>query len=72
MARITLRLACALQPPPHIHPQPAMSEMGVKTKTQLLAERSVLRQLITSVVAASADKDLREQGSQCAPLPKTC
>lgn len=36
--------------------------MGVKTKTQLLAERQVLRQLITAVVAASSDKDLQPQG----------
>jgi len=36
--------------------------MGVKTKTQLLAERAVLRQLITSVIAASADKDLNPKG----------
>ena len=35
----------------------------MKTKTQLLAERQVLRQLITSVIAASADKDLQPQGA---------
>ncbi len=51
-----------LQPPPHIESTPTVSEMGVKTKTQLLAERAVLRQLITSVIAASADKDLNPKG----------
>ncbi|EIE23491.1 hypothetical protein COCSUDRAFT_65942 [Coccomyxa subellipsoidea C-169] len=51
------------QAPPHIEPTPAVTEMGVKTKTQLLAERQVLRQLITSVIAASADKDLQPQGA---------
>ncbi|BDA47386.1 probable transcription-associated protein 1 [Coccomyxa sp. Obi] len=52
------------QPPPHIEPTPAVTEMGVKTKTQLLAERQVLRQLITSVIAASSDKDLQPQGTE--------
>ena len=52
----------SLQPPPHIESTPTVSEMGVKTKTQLLAERAVLRQLITSVIAASADKDLNPKG----------
>ncbi len=52
-----------VQAPPHIEPTPAVTEMGVKTKTQLLAERQVLRQLITSVIAASADKDLQPQGA---------
>ena len=52
-----------LQPPPHIESTPTVSEMGVKTKTQLLAERAVLRQLITSVIAASADKDLNPKGA---------
>ena len=42
--------------------------MGVKTKTQLLAERAVLRQLITSVIAASADKDLNPKGVYAALL----
>ncbi len=53
-----------VQPPPHIEPTPAVTEMGVKTKTQLLAERQVLRQLITSVIAASSDKDLQPQGTK--------
>ena len=52
-----------MQPPPHIESTPTVSEMGVKTKTQLLAERTVLRQLITSVIAASADKDLNPKGA---------
>lgn len=52
-----------VQPPPHIESTPTVSEMGVKTKTQLLAERTVLRQLITSVIAASADKDLNPKGT---------
>ena len=52
-----------MQPPPHIESTPTVSEMGVKTKTQLLAERTVLRQLVTSVIAASADKDLNPKGT---------
>ena len=56
-----------VQPPPHIESTPTVSEMGVKTKTQLLAERTVLRQLITSVIAASADKDLNPKGT-CFPM----
>lgn len=38
----------------------------MKTKTQLLAERAVLRSLITAAIAASADNDLSQQGPQCA------
>ena len=57
-----------MQPPPHIEATPTVSEMGVKTKTQLLAERAVLRQLITSVIAASADKDLNPKGVYAALL----
>jgi transformation/transcription domain-associated protein len=52
-------VSCVAQPAPHIDPTPAITEMGVKTKTQLLAERQVLRQLITTVIAASGDKDLQ-------------
>lgn len=35
----------------------------MKTKTQLLAERQVLRQLITTIVAASGDKDLQPEAT---------
>lgn len=44
------------QDQPHI--EPSSSEGGVKTKTQLLAERHVLKQLLSTAVGAAADADL--------------
>ena len=42
----------------HPHIEPSGSEGGVKTKTQLLAERHVLKQLLSTAIGAAADKDL--------------
>ena len=42
----------------HPHIEPTSSEGGVKTKTQLLAERHVLKQLLSTAVGAAADTDL--------------
>ena len=44
------------QDQPHI--EPTSNEGGVKTKTQLLAERHVLKQLLSTAVGAAADTDL--------------
>ena len=44
------------QEQPHI--EPISNEGGVKTKTQLLAERHVLKQLLSTAVGAAADNDL--------------
>ncbi|KAL3160164.1 hypothetical protein ABBQ32_010930 [Trebouxia sp. C0010 RCD-2024] len=44
------------QDEPHI--EPISNEGGVKTKTQLLAERQVLKQLLSTAVGAAADTDL--------------
>ena len=44
------------QEDPHI--EPISNEGGVKTKTQLLAERQVLKQLLSTAVGAAADTDL--------------
>lgn len=44
------------QEEPHI--EPISNEGGVKTKTQLLAERQVLKQLLSTAVGAAADTDL--------------
>lgn len=38
--------------------EPISNEGGVKTKTQLLAERQVLKQLLSTAVGAAADTDL--------------
>ncbi|KAL0020642.1 hypothetical protein WJX79_010395 [Trebouxia sp. C0005] len=42
----------------HPHIEPTSSDGGVKTKTQLLAERHVLKQLLSTAVGAAADTDL--------------
>ena len=42
----------------HPHIEPTSSDAGVKTKTQLLAERHVLKQLLSTAVGAAADTDL--------------
>ncbi|KAL0051806.1 hypothetical protein WJX82_002492 [Trebouxia sp. C0006] len=42
----------------HPHIEPTGSDGGVKTKTQLLAERHVLKQLLSTAVGAAADTDL--------------
>ncbi len=42
----------------HPHIEATSSEGGVKTKTQLLAERHVLKQLLSTAVGAAADTDL--------------
>ena len=44
------------QDQPHI--EPISNEGSVKTKTQLLAERHVLKQLLSTAVGAAADTDL--------------
>ena len=44
------------QEEPHI--EPISNEGGVKTKTQLLAERQVLKQLLSTAVGAAADTEL--------------
>ncbi|KAK4773935.1 hypothetical protein SAY87_028954 [Trapa incisa] len=41
-------------------PLDAKADLGVKTKTQLLAEKSVFKILLMTVIAASAEMDLQE------------
>ena len=50
---------CLLQRAPHIATG-LPREAGVKTKTQLNSERNVLRQLLASILGASASEDLKE------------
>ncbi len=52
-------LPCLLQRAPHIATG-LPREAGVKTKTQLNSERNVLRQLLASILGASASEDLKE------------
>ena len=54
-----LQLLCLLQRAPHIATG-LPREAGVKTKTQLNSERNVLRQLLASILGASASEDLKE------------
>lgn len=53
-----------MQAPPCI--EATASEGGVKTKTQLLAERNVLKQLLSTAVGAAADEDLAESATEFA------
>ena len=49
------------QEEPHI--EPISNEGGVKTKTQLLAERQVLKQLLSTAVGAAADTELAAEAT---------
>ena len=39
-------------------------DLGVKTKTQLMAERSVFKVLLMTVIAARAEPELQDQGQR--------
>ncbi|KAK8962950.1 hypothetical protein KSP40_PGU020559 [Platanthera guangdongensis] len=39
-------------------------DLGVKTKTQLMAEKSIFKTLIMTIIAASADPDLQDLGDE--------
>jgi transformation/transcription domain-associated protein len=47
--------------PPMIRPVASRVELGVKTKTQLVAEKAVLTSLLTAVISAAGDDVLAEQ-----------
>ena len=57
--------ALGAQPPPHIDPVGA-ADVGVKTRTQLLAERNVLRSLLATAIAGAGDPALRPAASDFA------
>jgi transformation/transcription domain-associated protein len=42
-------------------------DLGVKTKTQLLAERTVFKQLLIAVIAASAEPELSDPDDEFVP-----
>lgn len=44
-----------------IRPVASRVELGVKTKTQLVAEKAVLTSLLTAVISAAGDEVLAEQ-----------
>ncbi|XP_042425801.1 transformation/transcription domain-associated protein-like [Zingiber officinale] len=39
-------------------------DLGVKTKTQLMAEKSIFKMLLTTIVAASADPELQDETNE--------
>ena len=59
LASYQVQSLCLLQRAPHIATG-LPREAGVKTKTQLNSERNVLRQLLASILGASASEDLKE------------
>jgi len=54
LATVLLEGSC----PPMVRPVPSRVELGVKTKTQLVAERSVLTSLLTAIISAAGDEQL--------------
>lgn len=48
------------QPAPAVQPTPTRVDLGVKTKTQLIAERQVLATLLSAVIGAAADEKLAD------------
>lgn len=49
------------QLPPHIEVTPQKVDFGVKTKTQLQAEKHVLKSLLTTIIGLSHDRELSDQ-----------